>query len=246
MFTYPMCKDFKKFLGILEHFNPLYNGGVNTKDFWEEWWTKTNDNGWDDTPSIFAQFAISYFPKEGKLLELGAGLGKDTRYFAQHGLFVVSTDFSNKALDVSKWESTMQKIMNIEYQNVDIKNSLPFQDGEFDVIYAHAVLHYFSHETTDQIFREIHRVLKDGGVFATLLKSEEDPEVLKSLKLHENFYQTPQGIVERFFSVNEVQNETEGLFKPVVMDASEQIHEIENATFIRYIGLKIPQGNQTH
>ena len=219
---------------------------METKDFWENWWTKEDDEGWDDTPSIFAQFAVSYFPKEGKLLELGAGLGKDTRYFAQHGLYVVSTDFSDKALDVSKWESTMKKVMNIDYQNVDIKNPLPFKDQEFDVLYAHAVLHYFSHDITDQIFREIHRVLKDGGVFATLLKSKEDPEVANSLKLNENFYQTPQGIAERFFSVEEVQKETEGLFKPVVMDASEQMNETDNATYIRYIGLKVPQGNQTH
>ena len=219
---------------------------MDTKDFWESWWTKTDNDGWDDNPSIFAQFATSYFPKDGRLLELGAGLGKDSRYFASHGLFVVSTDFSDKALDTSKWEANMKKIMNIDYHNVDIKNPLPFKDVEFDVVYAHAVLHYFSHETTDQIFSEIHRVLKDGGVFATLLKSKEDPEVLKSLKLQGGFYQTPQGIVERFFSVEEVQKETEGLFKPVVLDASEQTHESENATFLRFIGLKIPQGAQTH
>ncbi len=219
---------------------------MDTKDFWENWWSKTDDEGWSDDASIFAQFAVSYLPHEGRLLELGAGLGKDTRYFAKQGLFVISTDFSDKALDVSKWESAMQKIMNIEYQNVDIKFPLPFKDDEFDAVYAHAVLHYFNHEITDQIFSEIHRVLKDGGIFATLLKSKEDPEVLKSLKLNENFYQTPQGIVERFFSLDEVVTETQGLFKPIVLDASEQTHETENATFIRFIGQKIPHGVQTH
>jgi SAM-dependent methyltransferase len=219
---------------------------MNTNSFWDQWWTKTDDDGWDDTPTIFAQFAISYFPKEGKLLELGAGLGKDTRYFANFGLYVISTDFSDKALELSKWESTMQKIMNVDYQNVDIKNPMPFKDQEFDVVYAHAVLHYFDNQVTTQIFAEIHRVLKDGGLFATLLKSKEDPEISKSLKLQEDFYQTPQGIIERFFSLEEVQKETEGLFKPIVMDASEQIHETDNATYIRYIGLKIPKGMQIH
>jgi len=219
---------------------------MNTNSFWDQWWTRADDDGWDDEPTIFAQFAISYFPKEGKLLELGAGLGKDTRYFANFGLYVISTDFSDKALELSKWESTMQKIMNVDYQNVDIKNPLPFKDQEFDVVYAHAVLHYFDNIVTAQIFSEIHRVLKDGGVFATLLKSKEDPEISKSLKLHEDFYQTPKGIIERFFSVEEVLKETEGLFKPVVMDASEQIHETDNATYIRYIGLKIPKGMQPH
>ena len=135
---------------------------MDTKDFWESWWTKVENEGWDDTPSLFAQFAFSYFPKEGKILELGAGLGKDTRYFAQHGFFVVSTDFSDKALDASKWESTMQKIMNIEYQNIDIKNPLPFKDEEFDVVHCSHIL-----EHVEDIFfsmDEIWRVLKVGGI----------------------------------------------------------------------------------
>jgi len=219
---------------------------MNTNSFWDQHWSKADDEGWDDTPTIFAQFAMSYFPKEGKLLELGAGLGKDSRYFAKFGFYVFSTDFSDKALELSKWESAMQKIINIEYHNVDVKNPIPFKDQEFDVVYAHAVLHYFDNAITSQIFSEIHRVLKDGGVFATLLKSKEDPEISKSLKLEGDFYQTPQGIVERFFSVEEVLKETEGLFKTVVVDASEQIHETDNATYIRYIGLKIPKGQQTH
>ena len=219
---------------------------MNTNSFWDEWWTKADNEGWDDTPTIFAQFAISYFPKEGKLLELGAGLGKDTRYFAKYGLYVMSTDFSDKSLELSKWESAMQKVTNADYQNVDVKKPLPFGDGEFDVVYAHAVLHYFDNAITSQIFSEIHRVLKDGGVFATLLKSKEDPEISKSLMLQGDFYQTSQGIIERFFSLEEILNETEGLFKPVVMDASEQIHETDNATYIRYIGLKIPKEPQTH
>ena len=219
---------------------------MDTRDYWENWWTKIDDEGWSDAPSLFAQFAVSYFPHEGRLLELGAGLGKDSRYFAQHGLFVVSTDFSDKALDASKWESAMQKITNIDYQNVDISYPLPFNDQNYDVVYAHAVLHYFNHEVSDQIFQEIHRVLKDGGVFATLFKSKDDPERSKSQKLNENFYKTPQGTVERFFDLWEILTETNGLFKAVVCDASEQMHETKNSNYIRFIGLKIPQGKQTH
>ncbi|OGM13720.1 hypothetical protein A3A76_02490 [Candidatus Woesebacteria bacterium RIFCSPLOWO2_01_FULL_39_23] len=218
---------------------------METKDFWDGWWKKYEQEDWDDNPSLFAQFAISYFPKEGIILELGAGLGKDSRYFAHQGYKVTSSDFSDSALEISKWEANAQKLL-IDFQNIDIRHPLPFKNEAFNVVYAHAVLHYFSHTITDQIFREIHRVLKDGGIFATLLKSKEDPEVLKSLKLHENFYQTPQGLVERFFSLDEIQNEVNGLFNPTVMDASEQMHETENATFIRFIGLKIKGGIAYH
>ena len=217
---------------------------MNSGQYWDNEWTKYEDTDWEDIPTIFAQFTLTYFPKQGKILELGAGLGKDTRYFAKSGYHVVSTDFSEKALEISKWETVMQKLTNCEFINVDISKLLPFKDGEFDIVYAHAVLHYFPHQITDQILTEIARVLADNGIFATLLKSKEDPQIFKSLKLHENFYQTPEGLEERFFSLEEVQKEISGLFKPVVLDASEQTHETDNATFIRFIGQKIPGGVQ--
>ena len=217
---------------------------MNNKDFWDRWWGKFEEEDWDDNTSLFAQFAQTYFPKEGKILELGAGLGKDTRYFAKYGYSVLSSDFSDKAMEISKWEASAQKLTNTNFLNVDISNPLPFKDTEFDIVYAHAVLHYFSHSVTDQIFSEIARVLKDGGIFATLLKSKEDPEVLKSLKLQENFYKTPEGLTERFFSTEEIKKVVLGLFKPVVLDASEQTNESENATFIRFIGQKIAGGKQ--
>jgi ubiquinone/menaquinone biosynthesis C-methylase UbiE len=217
---------------------------MDTKSYWDDWWGKFEEEDWDDDPSLFAQFALTYFPKEGKILELGAGLGKDTRYFAKYGYFVTSSDFSNKALEISKWEASAQKLTNTQFLNVDVSKPLPFKDSQYDIVYAHAVLHYFSHQVTDQIFCEIARVLKDGGVFATLLKSKEDPELLDSLKLQENFYKTPQGLTERFFSLEEIKKEIEGLFKPVILDANEQINESENATFIRFIGQKIAGGKQ--
>ena len=216
---------------------------METKAFWEGWWSKFESSEWADAPSLFAQFAISYFPKQGNLLELGAGLGKDSRYFVRSGYEVTSSDFSDSALRISQWETQMQRL-KMEYINFDLRQPFPFEDEKFDIVYSHAVLHYFNHQTTDQIFREIHRVTKPKGIVATLLKSKEDPEVLKSLKLGENFYKTPAGLVERFFSVDEIHTEVAGLFNPIVMDSSEQTHETENATFIRFIGTKIEKGKQ--
>ncbi len=212
---------------------------LNSKQFWNEWWKRTdNEEDWIDTPSIFAQFAVSYFPARGKILELGAGLGKDARYFASHNYKVVATDFSDEALRISHYETLNQKL-SVEYTHLDLKEMFPFEKESFDVVFAHSVLHYFNHKTTDQIFREIHRVLTTKGVFATLLKSKEDPEVLLSKKLNENFYRTPNGLIERFFSVDELIVEIKGLFEPLVLDSSEQTHETDNATFIRFIGSKI-------
>lgn len=221
----------------------MVDTNTDTKGFWDSWWKRVDEEeDWEDRPSLFAQFALSYFPASGSVLELGAGLGKDSRYFASYGYKVTCSDFSDEALRISQMEAINQKLV-IDHVNLDLKYPFQFEDQTFDIVYSHAVLHYFSHKITDQILAEIYRVLKDGGVFATLLKSKEDPEIERSLKLEENFYRTPNGLVERFFNIEELEVEIHNLFKPVVMDSSEQMHEIENATFIRFIGTKIPKNN---
>lgn len=52
-------------------------------------WSDLHDNyktkAWIDKPSIFAETAIAYFPAKGKILDLGAGLGQDSRFFAERG-----------------------------------------------------------------------------------------------------------------------------------------------------------------
>ena len=49
------------------------------------------DADWIDKPNLFAQEAIKYFPKYARILELGAGQGQDSRFFAEHGYEVVSS-----------------------------------------------------------------------------------------------------------------------------------------------------------
>ena len=62
----------------------------------KHWQTKRKEyksSDWSAQPSIFVQFVNDYLPNKGKILELGAGIGQDTRYFADKGYEVVSTDF---------------------------------------------------------------------------------------------------------------------------------------------------------
>lgn len=59
---------------------------------------------------------------------------------------------------------------------LDVSKPLPFEENTFDVIYAHLSLHYFSKEQTNAILSEIQRVIKRGGIFATLLNTKMDPE----------------------------------------------------------------------
>src|SRR6266568_4648928 len=118
-----------------------------TKEFWEKDHKIYAEKGWVNDTTIFSQFAVEYFPEQGKLLDLGAGQGQDSRYFAKLGYEVTSTDISEFALNLSS-EKAKKEGLNIKYLEMDTAERFPFEDDSFDIVYSHLALHYFTNEKT--------------------------------------------------------------------------------------------------
>lgn len=195
---------------------------------------------WINKPNLFAETAIHYFPKTGKILDLGAGQGQDSRYFASHGYTVVSTDLEESALveSADKLPDKLKSKMII--QRVDLRQPLPFQDGEFDVVYAHLSLHYFDIEMTYQILNQITRVLKPGGLLAFFVNSTTDPEYGTGRQLEPDFFQIDK-TSKRYFSVASTRSFVSDFFQINLLDdlgetykdAAKGVHHL-----IRFIGTK--------
>ncbi|HMI09521.1 MAG TPA: methyltransferase domain-containing protein [Candidatus Saccharimonadales bacterium] len=159
---------------------------------------KTKD--WIDKPSIFAETAIAYFPAKGNILDLGAGLGQDSRFFAENGYNVTSTDLKEETLKERFAILPEEVKQRTTIQRVDLREELQFEDASFDVVYAHLSLHYFDYETTVRLIGEIQRVLKPGGVFAFFANSVHDPEYNTGEKLEDDYFQIDK-TAKRYFSV---------------------------------------------
>lgn len=188
----------------------------------DAWTNKHKDyagRGWIDKPSLFAETVITYFPATGKVLELGAGQGQDTRFFAEHGYEVVSTDLEQSALDLSK--------------------ELPFENEAFDVVYAHLSLHYFDDATTKSLLAEIRRVLRPGGMLAFLVNSASDPEASMGVEI-EPSYRRVEGVIKRFFTVQMAEAYTTQFEARLLDDQGETYKDIDKGVhnLIRYIGTK--------
>jgi SAM-dependent methyltransferase len=193
---------------------------------------------WIDKPSLFAQEVIGYFPKAGKVLELGAGQGQDSRFFAEQGYEVVSTDLEQKALDLGKKKLPAALSSRVAIQQLDIATTFPFEDAMFEGVYAHLALHYFDSATTQRIFDEIGRVLKPGGVLAFLVNSTSDPEK-SGIQLESNFYQDDK-FAKRFFDVESAAQFTVH-FSTILLDNNGETYKdmtkgVHN--LIRFIGKK--------
>lgn len=72
-----------------------------------------------------------------KVLELGAGHGRDTTFFASNGIEVEEAlDYSVAAVEILD-KIAKEKRLPIKPQIFDAKSTLPFPDGNFNVVYSH-------------------------------------------------------------------------------------------------------------
>jgi SAM-dependent methyltransferase len=202
---------------------------VDTKSHWEKKHIKYSQQDWITKPTIFATQVITYFPKTGKILDLGAGQGQDSVYFANHGYQVLASDFSEYSL--SKIADT-----RIKKQLVDLSRPLPFFPDSLDIIYSHMSLHYFKQARTKHLFDEIFTVLKPGGVFATLTNSLDDPDISSSIFIEDDYYESG-GIPKRYFSTQTLARFT-SKFETLLLDSHGETYKDSIKTLIRFIGRK--------
>lgn len=206
-------------------------------------WTKLHDDykqrDWAKLPSLFAETAIEYFPENAKVLDLGAGLGQDSQFFAEHGHNVTSTDLECGVLE-ERFADLPDELKNrLVTKRVDLRDELPFENGNFDVVYAHLSLHYFDRETTVRLIGEVQRVLKPGGVFAFFVNSTSDPEYASGEKIEDDFFKVGDA-TKRYFSVETAREFTKYLDTNLLDDKGETYKDRAKGVhdLVRFIGTK--------
>lgn len=94
---------------------------------------------------------------KNKLLEIGAGPGNDSAYFALHGLQIVATDLSPGMVELCQQKGLEAYVM--DFLNLD------FPANSFDAIYAVNCLLHVPKPDLPTVLKAIRRILKKDGVF---------------------------------------------------------------------------------
>ncbi len=102
---------------------------------------------------------LSRLTEEGKcrLLEIGAGTGKDGEFFQAHGLQVVCIDLSPENVRLCRGKG-------LTALEMDVLN-LDFPVGSFDAVYASNCLLHVPKAHLQAVLVRIREVLKPGGLF---------------------------------------------------------------------------------
>lgn len=94
-----------------------------------------------------------------KVLDVGCGAGTDLARFARGGAIVSGVDLSSSAIALAR-QNFAQQGLTADLREAD-GESLPFADDMFDLVFAHGVVQYTSHDRA--LVEECRRVLKPGG-----------------------------------------------------------------------------------
>ena len=170
-----------------------------SKRYWnEKYWVRHMRE--DDLENIEDAWVDKYTDiiaaHQGKLLDLGCGVGQYSKYFCDMGFKVTSADISELALDYLS-----QKYSDIKTVRVDMTEPLPFEDKSFDVVFANLSIHFFGEKDTRNLISEIKRILKDDGIFIGSCNSSKAYKYIadKSTVIENGFYREDGGRTVRLF-----------------------------------------------
>ena len=177
--------------------------------------------------------------KSINILELGAGLGRDTTYFAANSnlIQVTALDYSSEAIKninkkktdyysdptMTDGKSAADKITTKVW---DVRNGIPFKDNTFDGCFSHML--YCMALTTSEIIKlnkEVHRVLKPGGINVFTVRHTGDGDYKKGKHIGEDLYEN-DGFIVHFFDKEKI-NQISKEFK------IEDIFELHEGSFPR-------------
>ncbi|MGQ4436284.1 MULTISPECIES: methyltransferase domain-containing protein [unclassified Streptomyces] len=208
-----------------------------TSQFWNAKHRTYEKKEWIRVPTYFAEEVIGRFPQVSAVLDAGCGQGQDTTLFAAGGHRVTAMDFSDFALAHVPTHSESGPISQITASLADFP--YPFEDGSFDVVYAHLSVHYFDASTTRKIFAEFHRVLRSGGLLCVMVNSVDDPEWGEGRELESDFYQLEPGDSKRYFSRKTLSDFTHDLFLPYLLEQHGRTRKDRHQGFVRLVAERI-------
>ena len=165
------------------------------------------------TPSVAALSALKKFEKNNikEIIELGAGLGRDTVFFAKNKIKVEALDYSSTAIKIIEEKAKDNNLSKfISSKHFDVRDKLPYKDNSIKGIFSH-MLYCMALTNYDikKLNNEILRVLKPGGINIYSVRNTNDGDYKKGIHRGEDMYEN-DGFIINFFSEKKVNGLLEG------------------------------------
>ena len=164
-------------------------------------------------PSVAAVKSFKLL-KEGnikKIVELGAGLGRDTIFFAKKSICVKALDYSPAAIKIINDKVAKNNLLNfVSTQIFDIRKKLPFDDNSVEACFSHMLYCMaLTNYDLENLNSEIFRILKPGGINIYTVRHTDDGDYKNGTYIGEDLYEN-DGFIVHFFSKDKVNQLSKG------------------------------------
>ncbi len=122
-------------------------------------------------PSEYIDEFLTQLPKNGKILDVGCGVGVDAGYMALKGFEVVGVDLSGGMLKLAR-----QKFPQINFQLEDIRKFDLIPDL-FDGVLASCSLNYIPKKDIPRLIKKFYQTLKTNGLIYIALQAGKSEEI---------------------------------------------------------------------
>ena len=164
-------------------------------------------------PSLAAIKALKIFKEENisNIIELGAGLGRDTIYFAKNSISVEALDYSFSAIKKINQKAKELDLLNfINARIFDVRKKLPFENKKFQGCFSH-MLYCMALSNIDlkNLNLEISRILKNNGINIYTVRNVNDGDYKNGAHIGGDIYEN-DGFIVHFFSKKKIQDFSRG------------------------------------
>ena len=135
-------------------------------------------------PSDFAKYILAYLKPGKTLVDLGCGNGRDSVFFAKHGIEVTGIDAAEEAINIL----TRRQVENADFLCDDFVTSDILKQSKYDYFYSRWTMHAISEEQEEKLLYNIENALKEEGIFFVEARSIKDELCGKGEKVSENAY----------------------------------------------------------
>ena len=175
-------------------------------------------------PSIPAKKALNFFKEKkiNNIIELGAGLGRDSIFFAKNNIKIQALDYSSSGIKIINHKIKKNNLSNyISTKLFDVREKLPFKDNSVDACYSH-MLYCMALTTKDleKLNNEIHRILKPNGLNIYTVRHTNDGDYKNGKHIGEDLYEN-DGFIVHYFSEEKVNSLLKG-FKKITLEKFEE------------------------
>lgn len=211
-------------------------------EHWETFWDEKQEvkEVYSNSDRVVRNLVKVTDVKGKKILEIGAGTGRDSFPLVTLGAKVYQLDYSMNSLKI------MKRIADEEKMDVTIIGGdtfqLPFKEETFDIIFHQGLLEHFRHAKAEALLKENIRVLKKGGLLCVDVPQRYHiyTVIKKTLIAIDKWFAG----WERSFSVPELKKEMERLGLQTVHTYGEWMYPSlfyrMTREALRVVGIKLP------